>query len=253
MPATAPPERYDVAPANLDGAMRYWNVIRQLRDIYRPDLDVLEVGSGSGGVTEFLEHPVTGVDTAFERTAERSSPYLTPVRASATALPFEDASFDVVLCCETVEHLPRDARTPAFSEMFRVLRPGGRMVVTFPADDTARELDEWLNRGFRARNGTDHPWAIEHLEHGVPQTREIARLVQGIVGDRGDVRISKHASAALWKLHMALFSIGRGYPWTRAAGIYSRPGAKILFRLLRGINRGRCYRTMVVVSKRQTH
>lgn len=203
-----------------------------------------------GGVTEFLEHPVTGVDTAFERTADRGTPYLTPVRASATALPFEDESFDIVLCCETVEHLPADAREPAFSEMFRVLRPGGRMVVTFPADDTAHELDSWLNGAYRARKGEDHPWAVEHLEHGVPQTAEVAALVRSIVGDAGSVKIRKQASARPWKLHMALFSVERGYPLTRAVGIYTRPGSKLLFWLLRNMNRGRCYRTLVVVSKR---
>ncbi len=249
MAATTPPERYDVTPGTLDGAMRYWNVIQQVRDVYRPDADVLEVGSGAGGITEFLAHPVTGVDTAFERTAERRTSYLTPVQASATALPFEDASFDIVLCCETVEHLPHDAREPAFSEMFRVLRPGGRMVVTFPADETAHELDSWLNGAYRARKGADHPWAIEHLEHGVPQTPEIASLVQRIVGDGGRVTIRKQASAPLWKLHMGLFSVDRGYPLTRLVGIRTAPGAKVLFRLLRSVNRGRCYRTMVVVSK----
>lgn len=249
MVPAALPERYDVTPAKLDGAMRYWNVIQELRDMYRPDLDILEVGSGSGGITEFLEHPVTGVDTAFERTADRGTRHLTPVEASATALPFEDESFDVVLCCETVEHLPREAREPAFSEMFRVLRPGGRMVVTFPADETARELDTWLNDAYRARKGNDHPWAVEHLEHGVPQTPEIAALVRRVVGDAGTVQIRKQASARPWKLHMALFSVERGYPWTRAAGIYTSLGAQILFRLLRNINRGRCYRAAVVVSK----
>ncbi len=250
MSEVALPERYDVTPWNIDGAMRYWHVIQQIRDLYRPGLDVLEVGSGSGGVTEFLAHPVTGVDTAFERTAERTTPYLTPVEAGATELPFDAASFDVVLCCEMVEHLHHGARAPAFSEMFRVLRPGGRMVVTFPADEAARKLDTWLNGAYRRRHGKDHPWAVEHLEHGVPRTSEIEALVLGVVGQAAEVTIRKHAWAPAWKLHMALFSVERGYPWTRAAGIHTKPTAKLLFRVLRHLNGGECYRTVVVVSKR---
>ncbi len=244
------PERYDVTPWNIDGAMRYWMVIQQLRDVYRPDLDVLEVGSGSGGVTEFLDHPVTGVDTAFERTAERATPNLTPVEASATELPFPDASFDAVLCCEMVEHLPHDDRAPAFAEMFRVLRPGGRMVVTFPADEAARRLDTWLNAAYHRRHGHDHPWAVEHLREGVPRTEEIERLVRDLVGDGGEVTIRKHAGARGWKLQMGLFSVSLGYPWTRAVGIHTTPMARVLFRVLRARNTGECYRTVVVVSKR---
>jgi ubiquinone/menaquinone biosynthesis C-methylase UbiE len=244
------PERYDVTPANIDGAMRYWMVIDQLRDVYRPDLELLEVGSGSGGVTEFLDHPVTGVDTAFERTAERATRWLTPVEASATALPFEDESFDAVLSCEMVEHLPAGDRTKALTEMFRVLRPGGRMVVTFPADEAARKLDSWLNRAYNKRHRKDHPWAVEHLREGVPRTEDVARVVDGIVGDAGTWRIRKHAWAPAWKLQMMLFSVERGYPWTRAAGIYTVPTAKVLFRTLRHLNRGECYRTVVIVSKR---
>jgi SAM-dependent methyltransferase len=249
MSGPEPPERYDVTPMNIDGAMRYWMVVDQLRDIYRPDLDVLEVGSGSGGVTEFLHHPVTGVDTAFERTADRATPWLTPVEASATELPFDDRSFDAVLCCEMVEHLPEGDRAPAFAEMFRVLRPGGRMVVTFPADDAARKLDDWLNRAYNRRHGIDHPWAVEHLEQGVPRTEEIAAVAHDIVGADGTVRLRKHAWAPAWKLQMTLFSVQRGYPWTRAAGIFTAPTAKVLFRVLRHLNRGECYRTVVVVSK----
>jgi len=49
----------------------------------------------------------------------------------ASALPFEDASFDLVTALDVVEHLDDDAA--AFREAWRVLRPGGHMLVTVPA------------------------------------------------------------------------------------------------------------------------
>lgn len=45
-------------------------------------------------------------------------------------LPVEDASFDVVLCTEVLEHVPEPIRTVA--ELARILRPGGRLILTAP-------------------------------------------------------------------------------------------------------------------------
>lgn len=47
-------------------------------------------------------------------------------------LPFEDNSFDLVLCAETLEHV-RDVQL-LLSEVRRVLKPGGRLALTTPAN-----------------------------------------------------------------------------------------------------------------------
>jgi ubiquinone/menaquinone biosynthesis C-methylase UbiE len=47
--------------------------------------------------------------------------------ASADALPFPDASFDTVVCTVSLWNIPDDRA--AIGEMFRVLRPGGRLVL----------------------------------------------------------------------------------------------------------------------------
>jgi SAM-dependent methyltransferase len=51
------------------------------------------------------------------------------VRASATALPFADATFDVVYSFKVLAHVP-DVRR-ALAEAARVTRPGGRMILEF--------------------------------------------------------------------------------------------------------------------------
>lgn len=53
------------------------------------------------------------------------------VNGDATALPFPDASFDRVMASEVLEHIPDDEA--AFSELARVLRPGGTLAITVPA------------------------------------------------------------------------------------------------------------------------
>jgi ubiquinone/menaquinone biosynthesis C-methylase UbiE len=47
--------------------------------------------------------------------------------ASADALPFPDASFDTVVCAVSLCNIPDDRA--AIAEMFRVLRPGGKLVL----------------------------------------------------------------------------------------------------------------------------
>ncbi len=46
------------------------------------------------------------------------------------ALPFSDNSFDVIICSEVLEHLPRD--NSALFELLRVLKPGGILTVSVP-------------------------------------------------------------------------------------------------------------------------
>jgi SAM-dependent methyltransferase len=247
--AHALPTRFRLRAGNLDTALRYDAVLQLLAERWRPDLRVLEVGSGSGGVTEFLSHPVTGVDPAFERTSERSTPWLEQRAGSATALPLEDASFDVVLCAEVVEHLSAAERAPALREMVRVLRPGGRLILTFPADETGEELDRWLDAAYRARRGVPHPWVAEHLAEGHPRTDEVAAALRQAAGPGARVLVRKHLPAPAFRALHGVYTVHGGRLRTSRIALGSPPIVRAAFWVLRRMRRGPAYRTLLVLDK----
>lgn len=97
---------------------------------------VLEVGCGRGGLAHWMERqsPASYVAADFSwsavsKTASIKSSFVTE-QADITNLPHPDRSFDLVISCETIEHV-LDPRS-AVREMSRVLRPGGRLLLTTP-------------------------------------------------------------------------------------------------------------------------
>ena len=69
---------------------------------------------------------------------------LTLETADGTALPYEDESFDVAYSVSVIEHIPGSGDAMAMSELARVLRPGGLLILTFPFRKRLEE--EWVER-----------------------------------------------------------------------------------------------------------
>jgi ubiquinone/menaquinone biosynthesis C-methylase UbiE len=99
---------------------------------------ILDVGCGTGYLTRILSPVVassghiTGLDAApamIDYATRRTPGNCTYVVGEGQDLPFPDASFDVVVSTLAVHHIPADARPEALREMFRVLRPGGRLLI----------------------------------------------------------------------------------------------------------------------------
>lgn len=97
---------------------------------------LIEVGPGPGASTEWLRHRVDRL-VAVEIDAEAADALrarfadtnVEVVVADATALPFEDASFDSAGSFTMLHHLPTAAlQNAVLAEMLRVLRPGGVLI-----------------------------------------------------------------------------------------------------------------------------
>jgi O-antigen biosynthesis protein len=141
-------------------------------------LDVLDAGCGTGYGSEILAaadaRRVVGVDIAQEAidyaAAESSHATSEFSLGSLHSLPFEDASFDLAVCFEVIEHV--EDQPLAIRELRRVLRPSGVLAISSPNRDVyppgnphhihefvPRELEQALREQFAdVRLFRQSPW-----------------------------------------------------------------------------------------------
>ncbi|MEX2446342.1 MAG: methyltransferase domain-containing protein [Dehalococcoidia bacterium] len=145
-----------------------------LLPLLRPGMRLLDVGCGPGTITTGLAHAVdpgevVGVDVSEEvlvqaraaASADGAPRGLRFEAASVYALPYGDASFDVVHAHQVLQHLARPV--DALVEARRVLRPGGLVAVrdadyaTMTAWPPSAAIDRWLQlyHAIAARNGVE--------------------------------------------------------------------------------------------------
>jgi SAM-dependent methyltransferase len=144
-------------------AERRWLLRQALGASATPGARALDVGAAAGGNTRVLrsagyeclalEYGETGAVLARGRG-------LTVVRGDATALPLADATIDVVVAFDVLEHIPDDKSAAA--ELYRCLKPGGRVVVAVPCD---------------MRLWSAHDVAVDHVRRY--ERAELVSLVEG--------------------------------------------------------------------------
>ena len=120
---------------------------------------VLDLGGGNGTAAAELERRgfrVTTVDLLADglARARRLDPEASLLQADARALPLADGAADLLLALDLLEHVPE---TPLLTELARVLRPGGRVLLTVPAfpglwshrDEAAGHLRRYSRKSLR--------------------------------------------------------------------------------------------------------
>jgi len=111
-----PLSHYDIRRYNKKEAwLNYWYQIDAILRLEKQR--ILEIGPGNKTVTDMLCK--AGIEVV---TVDIDSGLKPDVVASATSLPFEDNSFDAVLCSEVLEHLPFEKFGIALKELRRVTK-----------------------------------------------------------------------------------------------------------------------------------
>jgi ubiquinone/menaquinone biosynthesis C-methylase UbiE len=232
---------HDVAAQSYDskwgidfGEVGRRQVLGKLRKVLGAELDQgygrsLEIGAGTGYFTLNLlqagvvrEATCTDISPGMMRklaaNADRLGVSVRTARADAESLPFADESFDLVLGHAVLHHLPNLDR--AFGELYRVLRPGGRIVFAGEPSRTGDKL-AWLPKRsahtlapvwralLRARPASaaptqtepDHDEAHDHsLERLVDIHAFVPRDLIALTGQAGfvDVKVRGEELVANW-------------------------------------------------------
>lgn len=161
----------------------------------QPGDSVLDVGCGTGSLAIAAKRrvgergSVYGIDASApmivraRNKAKKAGVEVTFEDGVAESLPFPDARFDVVLNTVMLHHLPRKARQECVSEMRRVLKRSGRLLV--------------VEFGGAAAKGKG-PLAHFH-SHGQIKPRELAALVS----DAG-FKVVQSGAIGIWDLQFVL-------------------------------------------------
>lgn len=118
-------------------AGKYQMVYNQLAALYPKsgaELDVLDMGCGPGNMTDYLTGfgDVVGSDLSedalvYSKTRGNDKLFM----GLGESLPLKDETFDLLVALDVLEHIDEEAR--ATEELYRVIRPGGRLCMTVPA------------------------------------------------------------------------------------------------------------------------
>lgn len=130
---------------NLVGVLESMPVERAVLDLFAEltsavGAEVADVGCGTGRLLPYLAArglSPRGVDLSpgMVEVARRENPGFAYEVADLRALPFEDGSLAGAVCWFSLIYLAPGARVPAFTELARVVKPGGYLVTAFKHGD----------------------------------------------------------------------------------------------------------------------
>ena len=160
-------------------------------------IDLLDCGCGTGPMISLLyeEDPgrhYTGIDLTprmIEVARAKNLKGVDWVTGDCEDLPFEENSFDVIICSNSFHHYPNPQKF--FDSAKRVLRPGGRLILR---DYTASAPLLWL------MNHTEMPLAnlIGHGDVAAYSLKEIQAFC-----DKAGLKVEKLEAAKKFRLHLA--------------------------------------------------
>jgi SAM-dependent methyltransferase len=112
---------------------------------------ICDLGCGPGQIARYLHRngvETLGVDLSPKMVAEarRLNPEIPFHQGDMLSLPDPDHAWGGIAAFYCIIHIPRVRVTQALSEMRRVLKPGGRLLLAFHIGDEIKHLDEWWEK-----------------------------------------------------------------------------------------------------------
>lgn len=222
-------------------ALRYLPIVSVMAKKGLKDSKLLEVGSGSLGITPYLKRPIDGIDVNF---SGPQTELVNKIKGSAVGLPMHRNSYDVVFSSDTLEHIETNQRERSIYEMLRVAKK--LVIIVVPTGKPSEIQDQKLDRYFRKVFNKSDKYLTEHVQFGLPQTDEILVSI-----DKSLRQLDKKArisSRPLLNLVVRDILMRTWISKNKYAYYLYLKGYLLLLPLLRILNFGNCYRRMFVIE-----
>jgi len=145
----------------------------RILDLASPKLLAVALGR-AGSIVESVD--LLSSEIELWRSLAGSTPGLGFSVADGTALPFEEASFDAAYSISVIEHIPDGGDGRALAELGRVVRPGGRVVVTLPHGEAS---ETWRSGPMYSDTGAPEDARAEHFFARTYSRQMLDELVSG--------------------------------------------------------------------------
>jgi Methyltransferase domain len=222
----------------LNRAARYFPILEEAEKCVAGEGRILEIGSGPQGIGEFYPHPFIGCDVWF---TTRPRKPMFPVMCSGTQLPFADASFELVIASDVIEHVAPAQRSTLISEVLRVARR--QAIFGFPSGVRAFALDRRLFAEYKARHMDPPIWLQEHMQYPFPDDDLFRKVPEGwTVIRKGNENLRFHYWLMSKEMH-------RLWNYSFRCALRIMPG--LVRRVLRRFDAEPSYRSIFIVVRQQ--
>ncbi len=167
-----------------------------------PDVRLLDVGGYPGTLADLLDdHAIITLD-------QPHCPRPDYVCGRASAIPFSNESFDLILSSDTLEHLPASERDQFLEDLLRV--SARYIILGAPFHSEHVEFcEEKVSALYERCYGRPHPWLSEHVANGLPYLDAVCNFFQ----ERGCTCVAiPNGNLYLWFIMEALQLLMAGFP-----------------------------------------
>ena len=121
-------------------------------------IKVLDVGGYNGAIRDFIpDCDITILDMVDDDNTEKY------VKASGADIPFKDKTFDIVISCDTLEHIPADERDKFIQELIRVSKNYVFLCAPF-GSNSVENAEKVADTFYESMTGESYIWLKEHKE-----------------------------------------------------------------------------------------
>jgi SAM-dependent methyltransferase len=220
-------------------ALRYLPIVDEIRRYKK--CTVLDVGSAGLGIAPYLKREVQGLDVDFK------PPYCNLLKrkiGSILLIPYNNNSFDFVICVDMLEHISPDKRRKAISELIRVAKY--KIAIAVPCGGKAQKQDEWLDLIYEQKYGEMYHFLNEQIEYGLPLKKDIIEIVQ-TESKKLHKRVQLH-SFGNENLRVHEFLMKGWMTKNLILNIFYRKILLLFIPILRLFNQEPCYRQIFIIS-----